>query len=190
MRLQQTQDNKRCADINKLGKYSTPVLNNTGEQQSCCLGYFTGFNSVRGQRYLNEKPFHPIRSGFSAILGFGSIFDIHWQNFHNSFTPFVPFIVLKTIVPISWFQHKNRCKKQITLGWDIFQNVFNMANQTKLPANTVFSQISRPRLGRFSNHVLRTVILSTIKRYKRSKNYYKRNYKRNPDFWPSEIRWP
>ena len=46
---------------------------------------------------------------------------------------------------------------------------FNIARQTKPPANTDFSPIPHPRMGRFQpdffgkNHVFRAVILSTIK---------------------------
>ena len=53
---------------------------------------------------------------------------------------------------------------------EIFTKIFfNMACQTKPPANNGFSQISQPRVVRFSNRFLRwnreikTVVLSTIK---------------------------
>ena len=35
-----------------------------------CMGYFNWFHSIRGHRYLNEKPFFPISSSFPAVLGF------------------------------------------------------------------------------------------------------------------------
>ena len=55
-------------------------------------------------------------------------------------------------------------------GAEIFAKMyFNTAHQTKPPAKNGFSQISQPRVGRFSNRFLRwnreieTVVLSTIK---------------------------
>ena len=94
------------------------------------------------------------------------------------FTLFVPFIKLKTAVSISQFHVKNLFKKLTTLSRVIYKNIFNMAHHIKLPANSGFSQISRPRLGHFSNIFLhwirgfRTVILGTIKRYKRRKKVW------------------
>ena len=67
------------------------------------------------------------------------------------FTLFVPFIILKTAVSISQFHGKNLFKKLTTFSRVIYKNIFNMAHHIKLPANSGFSQISRPRLGHFSN---------------------------------------
>ena len=66
---------------------------------------------------------HFAQSGlvFPQFWVFEAIFKVHGQNSWHFFAPFVPFIVLKTTVLISWFQRKNRFEKRPTLGWDIWE---------------------------------------------------------------------
>ena len=53
------------------------------------------------------------------------------------------------------FNAKNGLIKKPPWGEIFARNYFNIAHQTKPPANNGFSQISQPRVGRFSNRFLR-----------------------------------
>ena len=65
--------------------YMSITLGNKMKQVGCCMGYFNWFHSIKGQRYLNENHFCPIRSRFPAILGFCGDFWRFLKNFHNFF---------------------------------------------------------------------------------------------------------
>ena len=128
------------------------------------MAYFNWFHSIRGHIYLNEKPFSLIRYNFSVILGFwGS------QNFailKNCF------YILSHSKQMSW-SHGFNAKIGLKNGqpWaKIFAKMFrNMAGRTKPQPHFVFSQITWPRVVRFSNRFLlwncgiEAVVLSTIK---------------------------
>ena len=71
------------------------------------------------------------------------------------FTLFAPFILLKKNVSISRFERQIGLKSEQPLAEIFTKMFFEMALQTKPPANNVFSQISQLRLGHFLNRFLR-----------------------------------
>ena len=140
------------------------ILVNKIKEVGWCIRYFNLFYQFKGHIYLNEKPFSPIRYNFSVILGFwGS------QNFailKNCF------YILSHSKQMSW-SHGFNAKIGLKNGqpWaKIFAKMFrNMAGRTKPQPHFVFSQITWPRVVRFSNRFLlwncgiEAVVLSTIK---------------------------
>ena len=119
---------------------------------------------------MKEKRFCPISSSFPAILGFWGDFWRLWTKLSQTFS-LRRYLLLYSKQP-SWshgFNAKIGLKNEPPWA-EIFKKMFfNMAHQTKLPANNSFSQIYQLRLGHFSNRFLRwnrvfkTNVLSTMK---------------------------
>ena len=116
---------------------SNPTLvNYTGEQiktKKMLSGIFHLIPLYWGSLIPKWKAFLPNQVQFSRNLGFFRWFLTSMDKiFIIFFTPFLPFIVLKTTVLNTRFQRKNRFEKRTTLGWDICKNVFRHGkpNQT------------------------------------------------------------
>ena len=106
---------------------------------------------------------------FPQFWVFEAIFEARGENNRFLKTPFVTLIVLKTTASIPRFQCKNRFENGPPWAEILAKMFLNMACQTKPWPHFVFSQLSRPRVVRFSNRFLHwnrgieTVVLSTIK---------------------------
>ena len=108
------------------------------------------------------------------------------------FTPFVPFIVLKTTVLNTRFQHKNRIEKQPSLSRDIEEKTILIRGLVwHAMLKHIFANISA-QCGSFFkpifalNHVFKTIVLSTIKGTNGVKKFIKimsmniKNHLKNP----------
>ena len=114
--------------------------------------------------------FFPISSIFPAFLGFWGHFLGSWAKC-SDFQKFPLYLLLYPKRP-SW-SHGFNAKIGLTNGppWaeKFSKPFFNMARQTKPQPHFVFSQISRPRVARFSNRFLHwnrgieAVVLSSIR---------------------------
>ena len=92
----------------------------------------------RGHRYLNEKPFCPIRSSFPAILGFCSNFVHFWTKFSQ--------IWLLSLCLLLYTKRPSRSMQQLVKKKKFWAEIvtkicFNTACQTNPTANTVFSKV-------------------------------------------------
>ena len=111
--LEYTNKNRDCSSIEHIYDYTDKhkveiylliTLGNRTEKKICCPGYFTWFLSIRGHRYLNEKPFCTIRFSFPAMFGF-------WGDFLGSWTKFLDFSY-----SICTFQYTQNDRLNLTLS--------------------------------------------------------------------------
>ena len=134
------------------------------------MGYFYWFHSIRGHRYLNEKPFFPISSSFPAILGFLGHFRGSWQKI-SDFKKLRLYLLLYPKRP-PW-SHGFNAKIGLKNGppWaEIIEKKQNgITVWFGMACLKTFLQVSRPTVVRFSNRFLHwnrgieAVVLSTIR---------------------------
>ena len=135
-----------------------------------CMGYFNCFHSIRGHRYLNEKPFFPNSSSFPAILGFWGLFQGSREKI-SDFKKLRLYLLLysKRTSQSPVFNAKIGLKNGPPWAAIFAKMLLNMARQTKPQSNYAFSQISQHRVSHFYNQFLcwnlevKMVVMSTVK---------------------------